>query len=206
MVLAKTLATLDVLSGGRVDLGAGVGWQREEYEAAGLAFDGRGKLLDHSLEVCQTLWRQRSASLDSELLRFENIHCMPAPLQPGGVPIWVSGRLNRNVLRRIARFGSGWIPWGDDARDPAVGLARVHEALAAAGRDPSGFQVTATLPIRTDANRAVELERTLEPAPAMVEAGITDFQISQLRVPDDPAGAEDAWSAFVSAFRKVVGR
>jgi len=56
-VLAKTLATLDVLSGGRLDLGVGVGWQREEYEACGLSFERRGRLLEHTLEVCQTLWR-----------------------------------------------------------------------------------------------------------------------------------------------------
>ncbi len=62
VVLAKQLATLDVLSGGRVDLGVGIGWQREEYEAAGLDFATRGRLLDDSLEVCQTLWREPRAS------------------------------------------------------------------------------------------------------------------------------------------------
>ena len=65
VVLAKTAATLDVLSGGRLDLGVGVGWQREEYEAAGLDFDGRGRLLDHTLEVCQTLWREPARDVSS---------------------------------------------------------------------------------------------------------------------------------------------
>ena len=64
-VLAKQLATLDVLSGGRVDLGVGVGWQREEYEAVGLAFEDRGRLLDHTLEVCQLLWTQQRADLQT---------------------------------------------------------------------------------------------------------------------------------------------
>ena len=205
-VLAKSLSTLDVLSRGRLDLGVGVGWQREEYEAAGLPFEGRGKLLDHTLEVLQCLWREGSASFDSERLRFEKIHCVPKPLQPGGVPIWVSGRINRAVLRRIVRFGSGWIPWGDDAKDPTVGLRAVREALEAAGRDATGFQVTAGLRIRKGAGGDVDVERTLEPVPGMVEAGITDFQIGQLPVPDDPAGAEDVWASFVGAFRRVVGR
>src|SRR4051812_1490508 len=62
VVLAKELATLDVLSGGRVDLGVGVGWQKEEYDAAGLDYDARGRLLDHTIEVCQTLWREQRAS------------------------------------------------------------------------------------------------------------------------------------------------
>ena len=65
VVLAKSAATLDVLSGGRLDLGVGVGWQREEYEAAGLDFDGRGRLLDHTLEVCTELWTQTVGALRS---------------------------------------------------------------------------------------------------------------------------------------------
>src|SRR5437899_9221268 len=97
VVLAKTAATIDVLSGGRLDLGVGVGWQREEYEAAGLDFEDRGRLLDHTLEVCQTLWREPRAAYDSPELQFEATHMMPKPLQPGGVPIWVSGRINPRV-------------------------------------------------------------------------------------------------------------
>src|SRR5437764_2412685 len=97
VVLAKTAATLDVLSGGRLDLGVGVGWQREEYEAAGLDFGARGRLLDHTLEVCQILWRDSPARIDSEGLSFHSIHQMPHPVQPGGVPIWVSGTLNKRV-------------------------------------------------------------------------------------------------------------
>ena len=65
---------------------------------------------------------------------------MPKPLQPGGVPIWVSGRLNDRVIERIVRFGSGWIPWGDEARDPdRPASARIRDALAAAGRDPAAL-------------------------------------------------------------------
>ena len=90
-----------MLSGGRLDLGVGVGWQREEYDAAGLDFDARGGLLDHSLAVCQTLWREPRASYADDLLAFEHIHQMPKPLRPGGVPVWVSGTVNRRVARRL---------------------------------------------------------------------------------------------------------
>ena len=79
VVLAKQLATLDVISRGRVDLGVGIGWQREEYDAAGLDFRARGRLLDHTLEVCQTLWREQHASYQSPELGFEAIHSMPKP-------------------------------------------------------------------------------------------------------------------------------
>ena len=141
VVLAKTAATLDVLSGGRLDLGVGVGWQREEYEAAGLEFESRGHLLDHTLEVCQTLWRHAPAQFDSEELEFDAIHQFPRPVHDGGVPIWVSGTVNKRVLERIARFGSGWIPWGPAARDLESSIPRVREALTAADRDVDGFQV-----------------------------------------------------------------
>jgi len=202
-VLAKALATLDVLSEGRVDLGAGVGWQREEYVACGLAFEGRGRLLDQSLEICQTLWRQQRAHYEAEDLRFEGIHAMPKPLQPGGVPIWVSGTLNKNVLARIVRFGSGWIPWGPDAADPAEGLIRVREALAAAGRDATSFQVTAQLPIHKDASGRLDLPRSLEPVPALQAAGITDFRAG-LSLPADPSATLDTLAPLVTAFRQAT--
>jgi probable F420-dependent oxidoreductase len=193
VVLAKAAATLDVLSGGRLDLGVGVGWQREEYDAAGLSFEGRGRLLDHTLEVCQTLWRETDARYESPELQFAHIHQMPKPLQPGGVPIWVSGRINPRVIRRVVQFGSGWIPWGDDAKDPAQGVAVLRDALTQAGRDPSALQVTATLPMEMD------------DVPAMMAAGITDFR-SYVRVPPSGEGAVAAYGEVVEKFRKAVGR
>ncbi|MCA9509587.1 MAG: TIGR03619 family F420-dependent LLM class oxidoreductase [Myxococcota bacterium] len=206
VVLAKVASTLDVLSCGRLDLGVGVGWQREEYEAAGLGFEGRGRLLDHTLEVCQLLWREPRAAYAAPELAFEKIHMMPKPVQPGGVPIWVSGRLNKMVLRRIARFGSGWIPWGDDAIEPAKGLALVREALAEAGRDATGFQTTLTLRIHKDASKRVDVARTLEPVAALAAQGITDFQLTQLPVPGDEGAARDLLGEVVERFRKAVGR
>src|SRR5690349_5525944 len=101
VVLAKTLSTLDVLSHGRIDIGVGVGWQREEYEAAGLDFDGRGRLLDHTLEVCKTLWSNERAAYDSPELAFDTIHQMPKPVQDGGVPIWIGGTINSRTVRRL---------------------------------------------------------------------------------------------------------
>ena len=85
-VLAKSAATIDVLSGGRLDLGVGVGWQREEYEAAGLDYRDRGAQLNHTLEVCQTLWREQRAEHSSDRLQFSGIHQMPKPSRAGGGP------------------------------------------------------------------------------------------------------------------------
>jgi probable F420-dependent oxidoreductase len=205
VVLAKTAATIDVLSGGRLDLGVGVGWQREEYEAAGLPFDGRGRLLDHTLAVCQALWRDTTARVDDERLHFDAIHCMPKPRQPGGVPVWVSGTLNPAVVHRIVRFGSGWVPWGPDGRDLPTSVAKVHEALAAAGREVAGFQVPGGLPRVRDGSGHLDLAATMAGVPALVEAGVTDFRVA-LPIPGTLAAATEFLSPIVEAFRAAVGR
>ncbi len=205
VVLAKAAATIDVLSGGRLDLGVGVGWQQEEYEAAGLDYHARGRLLDHTLEVCQVLWRQQAASFDGDGLHFEGIHCMPKPRQPGGVPFWISGRMNDRVIERIVRFGSGWIPWGDEARAPAAHVSRIRAALEAAGRDPAGFEVEGPLPVVRGSDGAIDIARTMENLPPLVEAGITDFR-APVRVAEDRQRAEEELGPLIAAFRAAVGR
>lgn len=206
VVLAKTAATLDVLSGGRLDLGVGVGWQREEYEAAGLSFEGRGALLDASLEVCQALWREPRAEYRSEGLQFEAIHMMPKPRQTGGVPIWVSGTVNRRVVRRLTRFGSGWIPWGEDADDVAAGIARMRDALLAAGRDPSDLRVVGNLRLRRRPDGSPDAEATMAPAAALADAGVTDFAMGMLRLPDEDDRALEVVAGLVAAFRAAAPR
>ena len=204
VVLAKSLATLDVLSGGRVDLGVGVGWQREEYEAAGLDYEQRGKLLDHSLEVCRTLWSETRASFDSPELAFDGIHMMPKPLQPGGVPIWVAGTVNARVVRRLARFGAGWIPWGSDAAELTTSLQEMRRRLTDVGFDPAGLQVVGRLPVVTQDGR-LDLDRTMDAVPDLVAAGITDFRTA-VRLPDDRVEAAGHLQELVAAFRLAVGR
>src|SRR3954449_2226672 len=89
-VLAKTVATLDVLSGGRVDLGVGVGWQREEYDATGVSFSARGQLLEDTIAGCRELWTSLPASYSSRSVTFDEVYCSPQPLQQP-LPVWFSG-------------------------------------------------------------------------------------------------------------------
>jgi probable F420-dependent oxidoreductase len=203
VVLAKSAATLDVVSGGRLDLGVGVGWQREEYDAAGLDFTTRGRLLDHTLEVCQTLWREQRARYSSPELEFEHIHQMPKPHQPGGVPIWVSGTVNKRVATRLARFGSGWIPWGDAAGDLTTGIPRMAEAVAAAGGDLTGMQITGRVPTVKGDDGSPDLARTMDAVPALAEAGVTDFRIA-VPVPTELDAATERFAEVVAAFRAVA--
>lgn len=200
VVLAKMLATADVLSGGRIDLGVGVGWQREEYEAAGLSYEGRGAQLDHTIEVCQLLWRKQRASYSGAGLTFEHIHQMPKPLQAGGVPVWVSGTINARSMQRLARFGTGWIPWGPDADDIASGIAKMRAALTDLGRDPSDIQVVGNLmPVR-GADGEPDLDATMAEAPALVAAGVTDVRL-YLAPPVGRADATEYLADVVARFR-----
>jgi probable F420-dependent oxidoreductase len=203
VVLAKSAATLDVLSGGRLDLGVGVGWQREEYDAAGLAFEDRGRLLDECLSVCQTLWRDSPAYHSSPTLSFGPVHSFPHPLQADGVPIWVSGTLNSRVIGRIARFATGWIPWGEEMADPAAAVPRLRESVAALGRDPLGLRVVGSLRLRESKGGGLDLGRTMEQVPGQIESGVTDFTLGG-RVPDSAAQGADVLPAVVEAFREAA--
>jgi len=203
VILAKSAATLDVLSGGRLDLGVGVGWQKAEYDAAGLPFERRGKLLDHTLEVVQTLWREQRASYASPELTFDGIHQMPKPLQDGGVPIWISGTIRDTTVRRLVQFGTRWIPWGKDDGDMTVSLPLMRDAIAKAGGNPDALQASGPLPAVWDANRQLDLPRTMEKVPARLAAGQTDFTVPFYE--PDVSKAEARLREIVEAFRGVTG-
>ena len=119
VVTAKMLATIDVLSGGRVTVGVGVGWLREEFQALGAPdFDRRGAVSDEYLRIFKTLWTQDPASFRGEFYSFEALRCLPQPTQKPHPPIWVGGH-SKVALRRVARLGDGWHPVG---ATPAVPL------------------------------------------------------------------------------------
>jgi len=201
-VLAKSVATLDVLSGGRVDLGVGVGWQKEEYEACGLDFSSRGRLLDHTLEVCQLIWAEEKADYDAPELTFSSIHAMPKPLQKPGVPLWVSGTVNKHSMARLAKFGSGWIPWGQDAVNISKGIEAMRNEVSALGRDPSSIAVVGTLPIVREED-GINMSATMESVPSLVASGVTDFR-AYLPIPTGVEEATDYLSGVVERFREVV--
>ncbi len=205
VVLAKTIATLDVLSGGRVDLGVGVGWQKAEYDAAGLAFADRGRQLDEALTICQALWRERSASYSVGDTQAAGIHQMPKPVQPGGVPIWVSGTVNRRSMARLARFGSGWIPWGADAADVVAAIPKMRAAVQAAGGDPSGLRVIDAVPMRGGDGAPLDPDEALRNVPAAIEAGVTDFTIRLPQTEDSIDETIAALPAWAEAFRRIAG-
>lgn len=172
LLLAKTLATLDVLSGGRIDLGVGSGWQREEFVAAGVPFVGRTARLEETLRACRALWSAAPATFRGETVEFENLWCLPRPVQPGGIPIWIGGALTDGNLRRLVEFGAGWMPVAPDLDELKVGGERIGEALAAAGRPPDSVGIRgAVAPVRGD--KGPDMDLTLEQLEPLREAGAT---------------------------------
>jgi probable F420-dependent oxidoreductase len=200
VVLAKVAATIDVLSGGRLDLGVGVGWQREEYEAAGLSFEDRGELLNQTIEVCQALWRNQTVAYEGKDLSFSKIHQMPKPIQPGGVPIWVSGTVNDRSMARLARYGSGWIPWGEDASEIERGVSRMRAAMTDRGRNFDELGIVGVLPPVRDHDGQLNVKETMTVVPGLRDLGITDFRIA-LTVPKEAPAAVDYLGRVVAAFR-----
>jgi probable F420-dependent oxidoreductase len=147
LLTAKMVTTIDNLSGGRVDLGIGVGWMREEFEALGQpTYARRGAATDEQLRILKTVWSEEVASFEGEFYSFERLGALPHPLQKPHPPIWVGGH-SPAALRRTARYGDGWLPIG--ARPPAdlppetiaANWATVRAEAERFGRDPEQLRL-----------------------------------------------------------------
>lgn len=128
---------------------------------------------------------------------------MPKPVAPGGVPIWVSGTVNDAVARRLARFGTGWIPWGPAMRDPAGAIAAMRDRVTAQGGDPSGMQVLGHATTAKKPDGTLDAAATAASAPALVAAGITDVRVT-CSLPKDIGRATDLLSELVEAFHAAT--
>jgi probable F420-dependent oxidoreductase len=160
LVAAKMLATIDLLSGGRVILGAGAGWLREEFEALGTPpFEERGAVTDEYLRVMRLAWTTDPVTFRGRYCRIDAVHALPKPRQPGGIPIWIGGHTPA-ALRRAATLGDAWHPIG--LRPPATlspdeyaaSVRRLHAYAAEAGRDPASITLTFRAPMEVRSPRA----------------------------------------------------
>jgi probable F420-dependent oxidoreductase len=169
--LAKRLATIDVLSKGRMLLGIGVGWLREEAEALGTSFGDRGARADEYIEVMRTLWSNKVATWHGRTVNFDDLKSEPKPLHAGGVPIVVGGH-SRAAARRAGRLGDGFFPLGVGTPDLPALLADMAAAAGAAGRDPETIELT------------THGTRDLDEARRLVDLGVRRFVLSVRADPD----------------------
>ncbi|HXH13796.1 MAG TPA: TIGR03619 family F420-dependent LLM class oxidoreductase [Alphaproteobacteria bacterium] len=150
---AKMLATIDVLSKGRVTVGVGVGWLREEFEALHTPdFEKRGAVSNEYLQIFKTLWTQDPAEFAGQFYRFKRLRCLPQPLQKPHPPIWIGGH-SRSALRRVAQYGDGWHPVGANPAVPLrppelqAALDNLKRFLEAEGRDPASVTISFKAPL-----------------------------------------------------------
>ena len=152
---AKQVSTLDTLSGGRVRLGVGVGWQESEYEALGEDFGNRGRRMDEAINLLRRYWSEESVSANSQFYQFEAIAMEPKPPQGRKLPIWIGGSADA-TMKRVGELGDGWLATSQ-MRDAEVvaSKSKILEYVEAAGRDVSaiGFQMMLDTPPRDEAGK-----------------------------------------------------
>jgi probable F420-dependent oxidoreductase len=139
--LAKTAATLDVLSGGRLVMGVGVGLIQQEMEAMGSAYTQRGAITDESIAVMRALWTQDEPRFEGKHYRFADMRFSPKPLQKPSIPIVIGG-VSRAAIRRAARLGDGWQPLGMSPEALGQGMATLRDEARACGRDASKIPIS----------------------------------------------------------------
>jgi probable F420-dependent oxidoreductase len=198
VLLAKQLATLDLLSGGRLVIQPTVSWHRPEYEALGVAFEERGALLDEHLAAWDLLWRSTPASFEGRHYRFHDVYLEPKPSRPEGPTMWFGGStLHPRLLRRIVAYGGGFDPLGAPTEDD---LDRLRGAMADAGRGMEELElVGGTRGAFPDATSTADLGAALASIPHQIARGFTSICIKPSQFIDDPS--------LIGAFcREVVER
>jgi len=198
LLLAKQLATLDLVATGRLVVQPTVSWAEEEYAALGVPFRQRGAILDEQLAAMQAAWTRSPAAFAGEHFAFRDVYCEPQPFHAGGPRMWFGGRsLHPALLRRIARYGSGFHPFGTPTD---TDLARLAEAMRAAGRDVSELEMVGGIRGRFDAPDAVaDLDEALADVPAQLARGFTSICFKPSMYTDDPAAVPELCRSVVAA-------
>jgi probable F420-dependent oxidoreductase len=180
VLLAKQLATIDVLSRGRLRPVFGTGWSRDEYASLNVDFSKRRQILRDNIAACRALWEHQPATFKSETVSFEGLYSMPLPIQKR-IPILLAVKANEKNAALVAELCDGWETGPDDSKSRdklQEGVQIYRQAFSAAGRDVSELIVKCHLfPQRTDQGE-LDWDKTFANVPAMLEAGVTEFAIA----------------------------
>ncbi len=191
-LVAKQAATLDVLSGGRLRLGIGIGWNKHEYVALGENFNNRGRRIEEQVSILRQLWTQPLVEFSGRWHTIPNAGINPLPVQRP-IPIWFGGNADP-VLKRAATIGDGWIPNYRRIEDAQPTLKRIEDYLELAGRKKSSFGLEAR--IRFEDGNPKTWEGSIH---SWQEAGATHISFNTMQVGfDTPARHIDALKLFAS--------
>jgi probable F420-dependent oxidoreductase len=181
VLLAKMAATVDVISGGRLDLGVGAGWHREEFDALGVPLRDLAHRMEESIAACRVLWAGGPSSYSGSTVSFDDIYCSPTPVQ-ARVPAFFGGQPTETTADLIAKLGDAWSAIGGTTPDEIRhAIELMTKAADRIGRDPAELRVRCSLPPRRGADGRPDVAATLAEAPAYVEAGASILQLPPLR-------------------------
>jgi probable F420-dependent oxidoreductase len=174
LLLAHQLATLDLLSDGRLVVQPTVSWHEEEYEALGVPFHQRGALLDEHLAAWRILWRDSPASYHGEHYSFDTVYLEPKPCSPAGPRLWFGGqRLSPFIIRRLVEYGHGFHPFGQPT---AAEMAPLRAAMECAGRAFDDLEIVGGIrPRFTDHAGPADPDEAAARIPEQVAAGYTSI-------------------------------
>jgi probable F420-dependent oxidoreductase len=186
LLLAHQLATLDLLSSGRLVVQPTVSWHREEYEALGVPFERRGALLDEHLAAWSELWRATPASFEGHSYRFHAVYLEPKPFRPEGPRLWFGGTsVGPWIVRRLVAHGHGFHPFGQPTE---AEMRPLVEAMNAAGRDMSELEIVGGIRGELPPGEGVaDLARAADAIAPQLEAGYTTICFKPSQFTDDPA-------------------
>jgi probable F420-dependent oxidoreductase len=193
-LVAKQTAEIQLLSGGRLRLGVGVGWNFVEYEALGANFHDRGRRVEEQIEVLRRLWTEDLVHFEGKYHTIRQASINPRPQHP--IPVWFGGMADA-VLRRVARLGAGWLPQFQPGPEAAALLARLHEYVRAAGRRPEDIGLEGRLSIAT-----VPEDRWTAAVQAWRDLGATHLAVNTMGA---GLASPDAHLAALRRFAQAVG-
>jgi probable F420-dependent oxidoreductase len=186
LLLAKELATLDLLAQGRLIVLPTVSWHRDEYDALGVPFGERGRILDEQLAVLEQAWSAGPISHHGHYFDFAEVWCEPRPYRPQGPAMWFGGQgMHAPLLRRLVRYGSGFNPFGPVTDEE---LGTLDRALREAGRDPGQLERVGGIRARFPDDGVADLGAALEGLAEQVERGFTTICVKPAMFLDDAAG------------------
>tara|TARA_B100000768_G_scaffold112117_1_gene103848 strand:+ start:977 stop:1864 length:888 start_codon:yes stop_codon:yes gene_type:complete len=175
-LLAKTASTIDMISKGRLELGVGMGWQAEEYHAAGVPFENRAEIFWETLEICKLLWAESPASHDGNVYQFEDIWCQPQPMQGADLPLLFGLKMTTKNAEKIAQIGHGWIPIKTDAEFISTGKDLLDQAFKEHNRNEAP-RIRGQLPTQIDSSGVPNLDLTLKELENSIAAGLTEVEV-----------------------------
>lgn len=189
--LARQAATVDAISGGRLELGLGAGWQREEFEASNVDFTRRRAILLEHIAVCRALWSSAPAAFHGESVHFDDLHSLPLPPQGRDLPITLGLPLTPANLRVIGEVADGWTMPPGGAAVLRENVLAIRAAVEAAGRPPGAVRVTVKLPPL--GSESTGIGATLDAAAELYAAG-ADTVVA--RLPLTPTGSDELSEYF----------